>query len=210
MGSTKGLEWSPAELALVTRECAKGESCSNIAAAIKKELGMTRSRNAVIGVVTRRGIYRPEGIKKPDYGRQPVKIRMTRSPATISMDASVPRPPRPVAAKRDAPVIAPDIVPAPKRVDTPLADSVGVDLMALGTGQCKYILGSTVDGIARFCGDRCRPAPRGRFHPYCPGHIGRLVITSKPAAAAPAGVRVARAMADNSVRRALRWAQDQI
>ncbi|ESQ82378.1 hypothetical protein AEAC466_17295 [Asticcacaulis sp. AC466] len=56
-----------------------------------------------------------------------------------------------------------------------IAASVGIGILDLEDGRCKFILGRDPAGHERYCGGSCARQPRGRFAPWCLRHSKRLI-----------------------------------
>lgn len=141
--------WTDERIDSLRALAAAGRSMSDMAAELSAQFSCSVSRSAVIGKIHRLGIKTLR--RKNQYEDRPVKKRARRqrvSPITIR---------RIVVAKRTFRQI---------EEEYRAADRIGVDLLDLGHGLCRWPLGGLMEPPPhKFCG---RPALKGR--PYCEYH----------------------------------------
>jgi GcrA cell cycle regulator len=157
---SRGSVWTDDMLATTERLWSEGKSASEIARALSRVTPNPITRNAVIGIVHRRGWHRPEGIgcaprTRADDSR-PVYRRTATKPRPV-VAARVEAPP-----KRPAPAVAP---PVPRIAETPYAGPRSI-LDGRSLSECPYIVQGTGEA-ALMC---CRPVERGY---YCRAHAKR-------------------------------------
>lgn len=156
---TRTHAWTPERVETLKRLWAEGQSCSQIAAALKE--GCTR--NAVIGKIHRLGL--PERLKPARMVRRyagPKAPRLSRTPAA-----------RPVAVKPEGPPRSP-----PPAVIA-IAPSLSVSLIALGFNACRWPTGGD-RADTTFCG---HPAVPGQS--YCSGHCAAAYTAPRRPVYAP-------------------------
>lgn len=147
--------WTDLEIELITALWTSGNSASQIVNALRAKGFTARSRNAVIGKLTRLNVKRP-----------------TLTPSATSLatrlgrkDYQPPKPAKPKPAKVERTTNG---VPVPLPAPEPIGGA-GLPLLALERHQCRWATGH--DGEQHlFCGNRAAPGS-----PYCPHH-GALAI----------------------------------
>lgn len=160
--------WSDAEITLVKDLYAKGHSAATIAGAIATDLGITRSRNAVIGIIhrkkvsaerTARAVPRPPEERSKPHGNTKAGGKVGRIQAARE--------------KAKAPEV---VVPADPVLRStawqPIAGTTPVPLLGLEPGMCKWPVG---DAPTLFCGQRVErvtgaDGKPGKDKSYCPYH----------------------------------------
>lgn len=143
--------WTKEQDATLVEMAAAGHSASEISRA----LGGQKTRSAVIGRATRRGIKLGQGlawVRKRDAAR--VKVAPAPPRAKVA--------PKPAAAPVASPVAVPEPAPAPVHVHT----REGKPLLSLGACDCRWPLGGPYERARRFCAE---PA-MGGGRPYCREH----------------------------------------
>lgn len=142
-------DWTDSATAELQRLHAKGQSASQIAAA----LGNGLTRNAVIGKIGRLKLV---GVRKPG-STIPVVAKAKRLPKA--------RPaPAPIVEPEPAPAVV-SATPAPV-VET--APAGGVVLFDLKAWSCRFIDGNPASARTLYCGAR---SVLGKS--YCPAHLAR-------------------------------------
>lgn len=136
--------WTQEAYALVKREWANGLSAAQVARQLAVELGVRKSRNAVIGVVYRNG-FKPKRNKKTYAG-----VALAAKRRRIKRDRAR------LAEKPEAYIPQPD----------PVA-SLSIPFMELRAGQCRAVTDNT-----RFA-QRCCGHPVDEQGIYCPAHRAR-------------------------------------
>lgn len=122
-------DWTDDMLARVKKLLDDGQSCGTIARAINAEFKVRKSRNAVIGVIARRGLRE---------GSAPVVVRQ-----------------RVVRRVRAKPVRLPKEVAPPPPVDEP--EPIGPSSAFAPSGTCQLIHGHPAIGPWRCCGHPVKP-----------------------------------------------------
>ena len=137
---------------------------------IGEDLGMTR--NSVLGKARRLGVsLRTDEETRGGPRRTALELRSMKRPSAGEPDPRpvlpqpVPAPPR-VTTPTPVPVPAPPPVtpPTPVLVPAPNVSGEPVSLLDLGDCDCRWPVGASEDGTARYCG-----APRKDFR-YCGEH----------------------------------------
>ncbi len=155
MTEAKRAEWTQAEIAIIEPLWVKGVSYSKIAAALAKA-GHRRSRNAVIGWVTRNMERRDLPVRRtPDAARRP-RNKPEGAPGEPSPERK--------AGLGKVWIRAPRLLHG----QTPEG---GFPITEIPGGGCKYAL--TANSPHRFCG---RPAKPGAS--YCGTHLKGLYRTA--------------------------------
>ncbi len=162
--------WSEAEIAIVKAALEKRLSATVIARTLLAELGIVRSRNAVIGIIHRH--------------------RREIAPAGTAVAAPRPRAPRPrphgntqasgkvgrIQAAREKAKAPEVVVPADPVLRStawqPISGTTPVPLLGLEPGMCKWPVG---DAPTLFCGQRVersvtKSGEPGKDKSYCPHH----------------------------------------
>ena len=168
--------WPAAALELVKRECGIGTSSGQIVKLLRAKLGISKSRNAVIGKVLRMGYARPVTGKASAPERARFDPNAARARKRLEAKAAAPvvrRTPAPFKISGGGHIVK----PAPS---VPLArgrEVFGpwrhVAFLELTDAQCRMPIGDEGD----FCGCRCERGARGRFDSYCATH--KAVVLDK-------------------------------
>lgn len=146
-------QWPPDRIEFVKQQRAKGRTATEIVKDLKSEFGVVKTRNSIIGILTRHGVPTPpNAVKQRANETSRVMGRLRAKPKTVK--------PAPVVA--EGPVQSPNAKPWIQRCDTPDHE------------ECAYLL---ADGLA--C---CNPVtgPGSTFRRrYCAGHLAGMVDTSQ-------------------------------
>ena len=134
--------WTHNETQMLLNMLASGQTCRNIAAA------MRRSKNSIVGRINRLGLCRPA---------PPIRLKTPR-PA-----------PQMARGRKQKPTRAAPIPPPAKRPlpEPPIKGRLGAGdaVLSLEAGQCRFPIGDPVKPDFRFC---CRPCEGESV--YCPEH----------------------------------------
>lgn len=176
--------WPEAALELVKRECALGTSSGQIVKKLKAQLGISKTRNAVIGKVIRMGYSRPVTGKasaparlKPSVPRIVTRSRQPiAAPAMISTPADV----NAFKISGGGHIVKPAPSVPMKPVAAPAVYQPPVTLLDLEAGQCRMVVSAEDAPEPLFCGCRCERSGRGRFQSYCAPHM-RVTLAKTPA-----------------------------
>jgi|GEM_PF-2553055 len=159
--------WTPDALELVRREAAN-LSAAQIANRLRADLGIMKTRNAVISVIHRKGWQVSARVKAVTPKPKPrtagmglgMKPRLIHTPQTPYQALSS-------RGRMEPRVSGPDgndlQVPA-------VADRPPVGLLDLRAGQCRMVVSAANAPAPLFCGCPCARGPRGRFDAWCAEH----------------------------------------
>ncbi len=164
--------WPDDAIATLRAKWTAGLSAGQIAGALSKEFGVSISRNAVIGKISRLGI-----------GASASRIKATQTASKIA---------RPAKTEQVAVVVAPSAKVTPAAVPIEVSETTikamygfralphgdGFDLLSLPDDGCRFIIGRDPGGLERYCGDRCERGRAGRFKSFCEP-CGRKVVDRK-------------------------------
>jgi GcrA cell cycle regulator len=150
--------WTPERVATLKKLWERGESASQIAAALGDV-----SRNGVIGKIHRLGLpgrtttSRSIQSKKNRNGSviRPTRVKPPTKPVKVASDIALPILRSLENAMKTA-IAEPPAVPPPYRAG-------GVDLLDLKQGQCHRVINASSPW--RYC---ARPVPKGSRREYCP------------------------------------------
>jgi GcrA cell cycle regulator len=149
--------WATPDLdAALRRKWEDGESCSQIAVAINTEFGTKFTRNAIIGVVTRKALAKR---KRKTEARAPAKRSHRKRMFAIT---TMPQAERPVPQR-----------PPPSVVDQAIPIEQRRTLMQLTNRTCKWPVGDPGTPGFFFCG-----AEALQPFPYCESHCLRSYDSS--------------------------------
>ena len=146
--------WPPERIELLEKLWKDGLSASQIA----RQLGGV-TRNAVIGVVHRRGLSGRAKPSKPARAPRAFALRPAKAPDRRA-------PPRPVAP------------PLPPKEPMPCGGgetALCASVEALGARMCRWPIGKPLDEFMGFCG-----RDRAGEGPYCATHAKRAYAPLKP------------------------------
>lgn len=175
--------WSDEQVETVRQLWKRGLTAREIAA----ELGGTRSRNAICGLIDRKGFA---GGTPPRGGRPPKpkapKNQVRVCPQKVAEARAARK--KPTAKARPAPAMPPPVISPPR----PRADRPG--LMALKSKDCRWPYGDPRDEDFHFCGHPIM-GDTVEETPYCEAHARLAYQPTKPIIGQPRPVR--RAASEN-------------
>ena len=171
--------WTDAAVELLKRESARGTSGSQIAKKLKGELGVSKTRNAVIGKIIRMKFDRPVNGRASSPERlkaQRAKVQKqlgelreaVQNIGTVASEAS----------KELASAFL-QIAPTLRVAPVPVSFHPLVTLLDLEAGQCRMVVSDDDAPQPLFCGCRCERGRRGQFESYCGPHQ-RVTLAGAP------------------------------
>lgn len=162
------MAWTDDEIETARVLYRKGWSNSRIALAI----GNGKSRNAVIGIINRRGFNRVDGVKMSRLGNKPPKPKAKRNPAAP--------PHRPLGwFPNPGTALGPDMAlveMSQSDADVPIGKRVKLlDLDERGVTSCRWPIGDPQTPEFGFC-----PRDAAAGQSYCEAHCRRATATGEP------------------------------
>jgi hypothetical protein len=161
-------DWTPEAKELVAALYIEGKSATEISQAVRERFALIKTRNAVIGVISRLGLSR--GLKSPRKGIEPPRARPS-APRRVTPPRERSAPPMPppetvaIALPPRGRSHVPQIVCIGHPPSCDPASARSKRLTELSLRDCRYPVGVATGADQLFCADH---APED--DPYCPLH----------------------------------------